>query len=89
MQALHAFRDNKTSFLIATPQAARGLDMPAVSHVYNLDVPEDAVTYLHRSGRTGRIGSPVKGTTARRRRGYICHENSHFQFFLQGKVLSL
>ncbi|CAL5219427.1 g1256 [Coccomyxa viridis] len=61
IQALHAFRDNKASFLIATPQAARGLDMPAVSHVYNLDLPEDAVTYLHRAGRAGRIGSPVKG----------------------------
>ena len=61
LQALHAFRDNKASFLIATPQAARGLDMPAVSHVYNLDPPEDAVTYLHRAGRAGRIGSPVKG----------------------------
>ncbi len=61
LQALHAFRDNKASFLIATPQAARGLDMPAVSHVYNLDLPEDAVTYLHRAGRAGRIGSPVKG----------------------------
>ena len=61
VQALHAFRDNKASFLIATPQAARGLDMPAVSHVYNLDVPEDAVSYLHRAGRSGRIGSSVKG----------------------------
>lgn len=61
LQALHAFRDNKASFLIATPQAARGLDLPAVSHVYNLDPPEDAVTYLHRAGRAGRIGSPVKG----------------------------
>lgn len=61
LQALHAFRDNKASFLIATPQAARGLDLPAVSHVYNLDVPEDAVAYLHRAGRSGRIGSPVRG----------------------------
>ncbi|CAK0742325.1 hypothetical protein CVIRNUC_001388 [Coccomyxa viridis] len=61
IQALHAFRDNKASFLLATPQAARGLDLPAVSHVYNLDLPQDAVTYLHRAGRAGRIGSPVPG----------------------------
>ena len=61
LQALHAFRDNKASFLLATPQAARGLDLPAVSHVYNLDLPQDAVTYLHRAGRAGRIGSPVPG----------------------------
>ena len=61
LQALHAFRDNKANFLLATPQAARGLDLPAVSHVYNLDLPQDAVTYLHRAGRAGRIGSPVPG----------------------------
>ena len=65
LQALHAFRDNKASFLLATPQAARGLDLPAVSHVYNLDLPQDAVTYLHRAGRAGRIGSPVPGALPR------------------------
>jgi len=47
--------------LIATPQAARGLDLPAVSHVYNLGPPEDPTEYLHRAGRAGRIGSPVGG----------------------------
>lgn len=67
LQALHAFRDNKASFLLATPQAARGLDLPAVSHVYNLDLPQDAVTYLHRAGRAGRIGSPVPGALPRLR----------------------
>jgi superfamily II DNA/RNA helicase len=61
MQALHSFRDNKATFLLATPSAARGLDLPAVSHVYNLEPPEDGVAYLHRAGRAGRIGSPVKG----------------------------
>ncbi|KAK9909664.1 hypothetical protein WJX75_005823 [Coccomyxa subellipsoidea] len=61
IQALHAFRDNKATFLLATPSAARGLDLPAVSHVYNMDPPEDSVAYLHRAGRAGRIGSPVKG----------------------------
>lgn len=61
IKALHSFRDNKSSLLIATPQAARGLDLPAVSHVYNLGPPEDPVEYLHRAGRAGRIGSPVGG----------------------------
>lgn len=61
VQALHSFRDNKSSLLIATPQAARGLDLPAVSHVYNLGPPEDPTEYLHRAGRAGRIGSPVGG----------------------------
>lgn len=61
LQALHAFRDNQATFLLATPSAARGLDLPAVSHVYNLDPPEDGVAYLHRAGRAGRIGSTVKG----------------------------
>ncbi|DBA85379.1 TPA: hypothetical protein ACH3X2_006058 [Trebouxia sp. C0005] len=61
IKALHSFRDNKSSLLIATPQAARGLDLPAVSHVYNLGPPENPTEYLHRAGRAGRIGSPVGG----------------------------
>eukprot|EP00887_Chlorella_sp_A99_P003266 scaffold9.g3266.t1 len=61
IKALHSFRDNRTSLLLATPAAARGLDMPAVSHVYNIGPPADATDYLHRAGRAGRIGSPVKG----------------------------
>lgn len=65
VQALHSFRDNKSSLLIATPQAARGLDLPAVSHVYNLGPPEDPTEYLHRAGRAGRIGSPVGGVVAK------------------------
>jgi superfamily II DNA/RNA helicase len=61
IKALHSFRDNQTTLLLATPAAARGLDLPAVSHVYNLAVPIDAADYLHRAGRAGRIGSPVRG----------------------------
>ena len=59
IKALHSFRDNITTLLLATPAAARGLDMPAVSHVYNLSPPSDAAEYLHRAGRAGRIGSPL------------------------------
>ena len=61
MQALHAFRDARASFLLATPAAARGLDLPAVSHVYNLGAPASPADYLHRAGRAGRIGAPVAG----------------------------
>lgn len=60
-QAMHDFRDNKATFLLATPAAARGLDLPAVSHVYNLSPPADAVEYLHRAGRVGRIGASTPG----------------------------
>lgn len=58
---MHSFRDNQSTLLLATPSAARGLDLPAVSHVYNVDAPEDAKGYLHRAGRAGRIGSTVPG----------------------------
>lgn len=61
IKALHSFRDNKTTLLLATPQAARGLDLPAVSHVYSMSSPTDAADYLHRAGRAGRIGSIAPG----------------------------
>ncbi|KAK9828026.1 hypothetical protein WJX81_001394 [Elliptochloris bilobata] len=62
IQALHAFRDARASFLLATPAAARGLDLPAVSHVYSLGPPATPADYLHRAGRAGRIGAPRPGT---------------------------
>lgn len=40
--------------LIATDIAARGVDLPEITHIYNFDLPKDAVNYLHRAGRTGR-----------------------------------
>ena len=60
-QAMHAFRDNESTLLLATPAASRGLDLPAVGFVYSLGAPADATDYLHRAGRAGRIGSPVDG----------------------------
>ena len=53
---LNAFRENKISLLIASDVAARGLDIPDVSHVFNFDVPINAEDYVHRIGRTGRAG---------------------------------
>ncbi|MEL7430838.1 MAG: DEAD/DEAH box helicase, partial [Pseudomonadota bacterium] len=57
---LKAFKDNKITLLIASDVAARGLDIPDVSHVFNFDVPVSAEDYVHRIGRTGRAGR--KGT---------------------------
>lgn len=55
-KALDGFRSGKLELLIASDLAARGLDIPGVDFVINLDLPEDPAIYLHRSGRTGRAG---------------------------------
>ena len=56
METLDAFKTNKLTLLVASDVAARGLDIPAVSHVFNFDVPVHAEDYVHRIGRTGRAG---------------------------------
>ena len=56
MDTLKGFKNNEITFLIASDVAARGLDIPDVSHVYNFDVPTHAEDYVHRIGRTGRAG---------------------------------
>ncbi|SEQ40209.1 DEAD/DEAH box helicase [Thalassovita taeanensis] len=61
MRTLDAFREGSLRFLVASDVAARGLDIPDVSHVFNFDVPSHAEDYVHRIGRTGRAGR--KGTT--------------------------
>ncbi len=55
-ETLDAFKTNKLTLLVACDVAARGLDIPAVSHVFNFDVPTHAEDYIHRIGRTGRAG---------------------------------
>ena len=60
MRTLDGFRDGTLRFLVASDVAARGLDIPNVSHVFNYDVPSHAEDYVHRIGRTGRAGK--KGT---------------------------
>nr|WP_265499211.1 DEAD/DEAH box helicase [Paracoccus beibuensis] len=55
-RTLESFRDGKLRLLIASDVAARGLDIPAVSHVFNYDLPSHAEDYVHRIGRTGRAG---------------------------------
>jgi superfamily II DNA/RNA helicase len=52
-QALRAFRAGKIDVLVATDVAARGIDVPDVTHVINYQCPDDESTFLHRIGRTG------------------------------------
>ncbi|TCS64332.1 DEAD/DEAH box helicase [Varunaivibrio sulfuroxidans] len=56
MEMLRDFKDKKFTHLICSDVAARGLDIPALSHVFNFDVPTHAEDYVHRIGRTGRAG---------------------------------
>ena len=63
MQMLANFRDGKLKLLVASDVAARGLDIPDVSHVFNYDVPIHAEDYVHRIGRTGRAGRLGKAFT--------------------------
>jgi len=54
--AMQSFRNGRIDILVATDVAARGIDVPAVGHVINYDVPQDPLTYFHRIGRTARAG---------------------------------
>ncbi|MCL6708372.1 DEAD/DEAH box helicase [Pseudomonas sp. R2.Fl] len=60
---LAGFKDNQITLLVASDVAARGLDIPDVSHVFNFDVPIHAEDYVHRIGRTGRAGRSGKAFT--------------------------
>ena len=55
-KALEDFNEGKIQLLVASDLAARGLDIVGVSHIFNLDIPENSKDYLHRVGRTGRMG---------------------------------
>jgi len=59
-RTLDGFRSGELRFLVASDVAARGLDVPCVSHVFNYDVPGHAEDYVHRIGRTGRAGREGK-----------------------------
>lgn len=62
-RVMRRFRSGAADMLIATDVAARGLDIPDVSHVINYDIPESAEAYVHRIGRTGRAGRAGEAIT--------------------------
>lgn len=62
-RTLESFKSGELRFLVASDVAARGLDIPAVSHVFNYDVPHHADDYVHRIGRTGRAGLSGESVT--------------------------
>ncbi len=63
LETLEKFKSEEANLLIASDVAARGLDIPKVSHVFNFDVPNHAEDYVHRIGRTGRAGREGKALT--------------------------
>ena len=67
MAMLEDFKNNDIQLMVASDVAARGLDIPDVSHVFNFDVPIHAEDYVHRIGRTGRAGREGKAFTLARR----------------------
>jgi superfamily II DNA/RNA helicase len=62
-KTLEQFKSGELRFLVASDVAARGLDIPAVSHVFNYDIPHNSEDYVHRIGRTGRAGLEGESVT--------------------------
>ena len=60
---MRKFREGSIDIMVATDVAARGLDIDGVTHIYNLDMPQDPESYVHRVGRTGRAGRTGQATT--------------------------
>ena len=82
MRTVQRIRDNQFKVLVATDVAARGIDLPGVSHVVNYDLPRTAEDYTHRIGRTGRAGASGQALTLlagpdRRRIRFIERELGH------------
>jgi len=61
VRQMEEFRDNRSTLMVCTPTSARGIDMPAVTHVYLTKCPADPSEYVHAAGRVGRVGAHVDG----------------------------
>lgn len=72
-RALNSFKAKRTRVLVATDIAARGIDIHELSHVINFDIPNEAETYIHRIGRTGRAGQSgiALSFCAREEKGFL------------------
>lgn len=88
-KALEDFRKGKIQVLIASDVAARGLDIKGVTHVINLDIPEDPKDYLHRAGRVGRAGETgdVFSIVSDREESIIKMHEKHFKISIVEKHL--
>jgi ATP-dependent RNA helicase DeaD len=83
-QVMKRFREAKIELLVATDVAARGLDVEGVTHVFNYDMPQDADSYIHRIGRTGRAGHQGVAVTFATQ-----HDRVHLQEIENGIKMSI
>lgn len=96
-KAMDDFRSGKSTLLVASDLAARGLDIKGITHVFNLDLPEDSQLYLHRVGRTGRAGSKGSAISlvTTKEISYLRRLESEFEIkfnpkeMRQGKILDI
>jgi ATP-dependent RNA helicase DeaD len=71
-RAMKSFRDQRTKVLVATDIASRGLDVEDISHIINYDIPADPIGYVHRIGRTARMGKTGRAIT------FVTREEGNF-----------
>lgn len=96
-KAMDDFRSGKSTLLVASDLAARGLDIKGITHVFNLDLPEDSQLYLHRVGRTGRAGNKGSAISlvTTKEISYLRRLESEFEIkfnpkeMRQGKILDI
>ncbi|MFI3206526.1 MAG: DEAD/DEAH box helicase [Clostridia bacterium] len=71
LKVLNAFKTGRTSILVATDVAARGIDVDGIDYVFNYDIPQNSEYYIHRIGRTGRAGKDGSAITLCSGRGQV------------------